>query len=75
MATTCKSISAKLKAESLPVSMYKGSGYFYFEFDQGKVFETHSVYVNSINQLTADEWLKEGRDFAKKVREQYGIGE
>lgn len=75
MATTCKSISAKLKAEGLPLDLYKSDGYFYFEFYQDKVFETHSVYVNSINQLTADEWLKEGRDFAKKVREQYGIGE
>lgn len=65
---TCKAITARLRAEGLPLELVKGEGYFYFVFDDGAIWESHSIYVCFLNQLSVDRWLEAGRDFAKEVK-------
>lgn len=74
MATTCKQITATLRKEGLPLELVKADGYFYFIYDtlddkNSKIlaWETKSVYVSSLSQLSTDAWVKEGREFAEEV--------
>ena len=62
-----------LKAIGEPnLSLYRGSGYFYFVYDNGKkgdemLYDDHSVYVYRLNHLDLGWWVKEGQDFVKEV--------
>jgi GH43 family beta-xylosidase len=49
-----------------------GDGYFYFAFDDEGTgrFETHSVYVNRLNDLPFEAWVEEGRAFAARMEEE-----
>ena len=49
-----------LKAVNNPyLKMFKGDGYFYFEYDHGlNIFSHHSVYVNNLNHLPFDVWVE-----------------
>lgn len=67
MSTTCKSISSKIQRQGFPVSLYKGDGYFYFVFDDGVKWESESVYVFRLNQLSVDRWIDQGVSFAKSM--------
>lgn len=73
MSITCRSISLALQKEGLPVTLYKGNGYLYFDFwveassDRPAVYETHSVYTCRLNDMPRGWWLKEGREFAARV--------
>lgn len=54
------------------LQLYRGDGYFYFTYDNGKegdemVYQDHSVYVYRLNHLSYDQWIAEGLDFLKKV--------
>lgn len=53
------------------IELFRGDGYHYFIFDlfpRGvKVFETHSVMVNRINDLGLESWVAEARDFLGKL--------
>jgi len=64
--TTTRTITAALKKAGLPAELKFHStrdGYQYFTLDDGDVFETHSVYVNSVSDLTVDQWVEEARGF------------
>jgi len=70
----CRTITAKLRAEGLPLELVNASadGYFYFIFvveEPILIFETRSVYVCHFRDLTEAQWLEEGRDFAASVKE------
>lgn len=41
-----------------------------FIYDDGKIFETESVYVYRLNQLGLEDWLEIGRKFINKVTEE-----
>jgi hypothetical protein len=59
-----------LKAIGCPnLSMYKGDGYWYFAYDTDLKFETHSVYVCYLNQLTLEEWVSEGMELVNNMEQ------
>jgi hypothetical protein len=47
------------------LSLVKGDLYWYFIFDDGVRYETHSVYCMFLNQLPLDQWIDEGKEFIK----------
>ena len=59
-----KAINKKLKEHGYPFELSKGSGYFYFVFDDGVRFETYSVYTNSVSNLPLESWLYEANEFS-----------
>lgn len=67
MTATTRTITAALKKAGLAPEIKFFStreGYHYFTMDDGAdVFETHSVYVNYVSDLTVDQWVEEARSF------------
>jgi hypothetical protein len=65
------SIKSVLKALDNPkgLDLAKGSGYFYFIFDnpEANIFETESVYVCHMTHLDFESWVRTGRDFLAKM--------
>jgi outer membrane protein assembly factor BamE (lipoprotein component of BamABCDE complex) len=51
------------------MELVPGNGYWYFVFDDSKRYDTHSVYVARINDLTLDIWTNEGNAFYEKCLE------
>jgi hypothetical protein len=49
------------------VSLNKGKGYFYFVFDDGVLFETESVYVVRLNNLTEKQWSVIYTEFFERI--------
>jgi len=57
------------------LSLYRGKGYHYFVYDNGKdgdemVFLDYSVYVYRINHLSLEQWVAEGKDCIKQIEEE-----
>lgn len=49
------------------LNLYNGGGYWYFILDDGaKLYETHSIYVYLLNELSHEQWVEAGRDFIKE---------
>lgn len=65
---TTATVTRRLQAEGLPVELVRGKGYHYFTWDDGTHFETASEMVFHFRDLTVDQWVERGRDFAAKVR-------
>lgn len=61
-------VSRKLQAEGLPVTLNRGAGYHYFVFDNGTDFETESVMVFRYSDLPQTKWLALGREYAARVQ-------
>jgi len=58
------------------LSLYRGNGYHYFVYDNGKsdnemIYGDQSVYVYRLNMCSLDWWVKEGKDFIKQIEEEY----
>jgi hypothetical protein len=49
------------------ITINKGNGYFYFIFDDGKSFESESIYVHKLNNLTETQWIDLYSDFVNKI--------
>lgn len=47
--------------------LYKGEGYFYFVYDDGKSYHDRTVYAYTLNQLPIDIWLYEGRMLLEEI--------
>lgn len=62
-----RGITSTLRKEGFPVELvYDQSGYWYFVFDDGKKFETKTIGgVYRLGQLTTQQWLDAGREFAR----------
>lgn len=59
MLTTKQVVKAIKEKFGVDVKMYKGNGYYYFD---GKCVDgcfSTSVFVNTLNQLTLEQWLYE----------------
>lgn len=67
MAARREDVNRILKREGLPVTLFRGNGYFYLNYDDGETFQTYSVYVCYFYELTVDQWLTEARDFATRM--------
>ena len=70
-----RSVNKVFAEDNLPVELVKSEGYFYFTYDlpEQNVFETKSVYVSTLGQLTKDEWIREGREFSLETEHKLGI--
>jgi hypothetical protein len=60
-------VTRRLKAAGLPVTMYRGDGYHYFIFDDGERYESHSEMEMYFRSLTVDQWVAIGTEFAATV--------
>ena len=69
--TTKRQILAAIKNEY--VDIVRGHGYCYFVYDDGEIFETHSVMVPFFNQLDIEGWLYEYKTFYETITETYGF--
>jgi hypothetical protein len=50
------------------LNLYKGSGYYYFSYDDGKQrYETHSVVVCALSHLSLENWIAEGRELVARM--------
>jgi hypothetical protein len=47
------------------LKLYAGKGYWYFVFDDGKLYRTHSVDVMRLSHMPLEQWIAEGNDFLK----------
>lgn len=61
---TVPAVNKALKAQGFQaeVELVKGDGYLYFTYDNGKRFDTHSVYVPRVTDLSFDRWMEEARN-------------
>ena len=66
-----RTLNKELAKINANLELEKGDGYFYFVFDcdcpGNQIWETHSIYVNNLNQLTLDQWIEEANQFVDKV--------
>lgn len=51
------------------VSLHKGDGYYYFTYDDGVHYETRSVYVMYLNQLSIEYWVAEAQNLIELFEE------
>lgn len=64
-----RTVNNVFSAAGLPVELVKGKDYLYLVFDDGKRYDTRSVMVPRLNDLTLAQWVAEGKDFAAKIME------
>lgn len=68
--STAASAALILKKIGNPcLTLHKGAGYWYFMYDDTarKIYETRSVYVMFLTQMSVEEWIEEGADFVRWV--------
>lgn len=63
---TLKQVNEELK--KYDAELVRGDGYFYFVGDTADYFTEQGVYVNKLNDLTMDQWVKEYQLKAMEVR-------
>ena len=69
MAATTRTVTAALRKAGYPyVELVSGKDYLYFVWDDGKNFETESVYVPRFSELTLEQWMDAGTAFAKQCQ-------
>jgi hypothetical protein len=58
------------------LALHKGEGYWYFEYDDpaNNIFETLSVYVARLSDLSLDGWISDGCSLVAKVEAQRAGG-
>lgn len=52
----------------------RGNGYFYFAGTEPSGFRSQSVYVNNLNDLTVEEWVREYRYLRGDVNTEMLVG-
>lgn len=47
------------------LELVAGEGYWYFSYwdESANIYETHSVYVYRLKDLSLDAWIQEGKSF------------
>lgn len=65
MTTTCAKVIKAIGNKHL--NLHRGDGYQYFVYDDGDLFSDHPVYVNRLNHLSFEDWIKIGADFVAFV--------
>ncbi|MFA5488820.1 MAG: hypothetical protein WC284_06325 [Candidimonas sp.] len=51
------------------LELVQGEGYWYFIFDDGDFYETHSVTTYRLSHVSLDSWVAEGQEFLNKVEQ------
>lgn len=49
------------------LDLVRGRGYWYFVYDDGVKFKTHSVYTMRLSDFTVNAWTDEGREFLARM--------
>lgn len=62
-----RTVNNVFSAAKLPLELVKGKDYLYFVFDDGKRYDTLSVMVPRLNDLTLAQWVEEGKQFAARM--------
>jgi hypothetical protein len=68
-----RTINRKLREEGHPVTLYRGEGYQYFEYDtldrqdRAKRFETYSVMCPRLSDMPGEYWVMLGGRLAKAI--------
>jgi hypothetical protein len=62
---TIKTILKRIDSPCL--TLQKGDGYYYFVYDSGDLWDTHSVYTNALNHMSLEQWVEDGKDFINRV--------
>jgi len=62
-----RTVNNVFSASKLKVELVKGKGYFYFVYDDGKKYNTLTVPVYKLNELTLAQWVEEGKQFAARM--------
>ena len=68
---TLNQINKALKERGYTAELVKGKGYFYFVGNGLNCAASTSVMVNSVNQLSIDEWIKECEDLYNRVNKDF----
>lgn len=70
---TISSINKELKKRGWPIELQKGTGYFYYVWDDGDYFTTETISgVYKITALSFEQWIKEAEDFGNKMKKHLG---
>jgi hypothetical protein len=75
---TLAEINRRIQVSDPLVTLHRGQGYHYYEFDNMSikapddrlVYETASVMVPFLKQQPADVWIADALEFASRVREE-----
>ena len=67
MTTHIHTVNAALRRLHPNLKLNGGKGYQYFTISAPGLFETHSVYVCYVRDLTLDQWLEEARSFLRDL--------
>jgi hypothetical protein len=65
-ASSATQVLKKIKCEYL--SLYKGEGYWYFIFDNGTTYESESIMVIRMNDMTVEQWVDAGEAFLERCK-------
>lgn len=65
-AKTVKPILKKINCPHL--NLYKGDGYWYFIYDNGTTYESESVMVIRLNDMTVEQWVDAGEAFVERCK-------
>lgn len=68
MAFQLRTLNNVFSAKKLKVELARGKGYQYFIYDDGVHYDTRSVMVYKLNDLSLSEWITEGEAFAKDMK-------
>lgn len=61
---TLKKVNQELKALGAEEVLVKGEGYFYFSEGNSTDWQSSSVMVMTLNQLSLDEWIEEWKSLS-----------
>jgi hypothetical protein len=70
-ATSAKQILKAIGNENL--SLLRGPGYWYFVYDDGRLYETYSVMTPYLCRGTLEDWVDEGRKFCRLVESKHDV--
>lgn len=59
---TIKAVNRAVSRAGIPLELVRGDGYHYWVFDDGRRFETASVYVCYTNTVSVERWVEWARD-------------
>jgi hypothetical protein len=62
-----RTVNNVFSASKLPIELVKGKDYLYLIFDDGTRYDTLSIMVPRLNDLTLAQWVEEGKQFAAKM--------
>jgi len=63
-----RTVTKTLKALGLPVSLYKGKNYFYFEYFDDAHYDTQSEMIYRFADIPVERWVEIGVQFAADVK-------